>query len=601
MRKQACLTVFLCMLLLTSSALADDSLERCSYYYSCSGELHQSSGDDGNETTVCVDQAGFPQNFLDEDFAMIRDYWDRSSDSHHFLDVNEQQIAGYAGCFCEYDQKGNKTHEEYLNSAGELVLFPDTSYAAWNAEYDPDGNQTMISYSGLSGKPTLYTFFSSMIHEYDVVGRITLVRYLGANGEPVSTEGYYAWKNEYDNEKKEVRSISLGLNGEPVIPLGRTCASYVWQYDPQTNNVIREQYFGADGLPIVNEDGFSSRDTEYDTNGNATREACYGISGEPILNADGFSSLTAEFDPDTGQQLSERRFGIDGEPVLYLDQSYVGWNAITDQDGNVLRRSYFDADGKQVEAIEPPEELLWGNYAHLAQISGYFGSASHFMIPRSINGTSVRTMFDAFRNLPGLVSVEIPDTIRTLDQFSFAYTGLKELIIPEGVTAIHTNAIRDNASLSHVSLPASLQLLYGNPIIGVSEDFQAELSERNADFSLVDGMLLSKDGKHLYAYWGKEKELRLPDGILGIEPYAFAKNPWVEHIALPDNLTAVADYAFLECPNLRSVSFPASVISISQNAFLDTPAEIQAPANSYAEIYAARQYHSSRGENTAFG
>lgn len=61
-------------------------------------------------------------------------------------------------------------------------------------------------------------------------------------------------------------------------------------------------------------------------------------------------------------------------------------------------------------------------------------------------------------------------------------------------------------------------------------------------------------------------DVKVPDGIKTISPYAFANNKGILSVTLPSSLKRICKCAFLNCRNLTSIAI-SSVISIEDNAF----------------------------------
>ena len=82
----------------------------------------------------------------------------------------------------------------------------------------------------------------------------------------------------------------------------------------------------------------------YDERGNQTSVSYFGTDGKPCLNKDGYAGWKATFD-ERGNQTSKSYFGTDGKPCLNKDGN-AGWKATYDERGNQTSQSYFGTDGK---------------------------------------------------------------------------------------------------------------------------------------------------------------------------------------------------------------------------------------------------------------
>lgn len=93
---------------------------------------------------------------------------------------------------------------------------------------------------------------------------------------------------------------------------------------------------------------------------------------------------------------------------------------------------------------------------------------------------------------------------------------------------------------------------------------------KNKYYTCVDGVLFTKDMKHLVAYPRRHNKLftyEVPQGVEVIEDEAFAYQYYLTKISFPDSLKVISRTAFLFCKRLEEVTIPASVLEIDSLAF----------------------------------
>ena len=65
----------------------------------------------------------------------------------------------------------------------------------------------------------------------------------------------------------------------------------------------------------------------------------------------------------------------------------------------------------------------------------------------------------AFANCKKLEHIKFPNSIRKIDEFSFCYTGLKKVELPEGLEYIGGEVFMGDDKLEEVKFPKSLKII----------------------------------------------------------------------------------------------------------------------------------------------
>lgn len=157
------------------------------------------------------------------------------------------------------------------------------------------------------------------------------------------------------------------------------------------------------------------------------------------------------------------------------------------------------------------------------------------------------------------------------------YTGSDaDVTVPDGVYAVGASAFEGNTSVATVTLPAtvysigdaafrgcgSLTDVTGSGVTTVGAyafDGTPYLEQSTAEFFTLGSCLLW--------YNGSAAKVRLPEGIVGIAPLAFAGCEEMTSFTARQGLTVVGDGAFYACSSLENVSLPATVTYIGAYAF----------------------------------
>ena len=155
---------------------------------------------------------------------------------------------------------------------------------------------------------------------------------------------------------------------------------------------------------------------------------------------------------------------------------------------------------------------------------------------------------------------------------------LTGLTPPDTVTHI---GIESCPNLRYLYIPASVSLdAYTLQMImaGCASDVVIELSP-DQNYKIVNGMLLSKDGKTFISPLGLSGSVTIPDGVTTIEENAFYYNQIVTEVILPESVTTIGDSAF-SGPSITRVNIPDGVTTIGDEAFYGSSVtEITIPAS----------------------
>lgn len=214
--------------------------------------------------------------------------------------------------------------------------------------------------------------------------------------------------------------------------------------------------------------------------------------------------------------------------------------------------------------------------------------------------------------------VEIPAIIANDDAVTIArgaFRGCKmtELILPDSITTINSEAFEDCKNLTTIHFPASFTDFHGKSensgdnggldswIKGCDSLKAFTVSENNPRYKSMNGILYSKDGKTVgpvppavsfdsvnwngvsaigdFAFCGRESQradIEIPSQITSIGDYAFCRygGSWYDenyngtvNIKLHEGLTSIGEYAFSSIYHLEGIDLPDSLTTLGKGAF----------------------------------
>ena len=172
--------------------------------------------------------------------------------------------------------------------------------------------------------------------------------------------------------------------------------------------------------------------------------------------------------------------------------------------------------------------------------------------------------------------VVIPDGVTAIGERAFCvWESLHSVVIPESVQSIGKRAFRECRNLRSVLLPETLT------------DIGAEAFEACEKLADTDGFVIVND--ILFSYHGSAIDVVVPNGVKAISgAFGFGEN--VRSITISDSVTKIGRSAFASCRNLKAVFVPESVIEIHETAFPQRGrTKIFTTERSFAAGYARRK------------
>lgn len=165
-----------------------------------------------------------------------------------------------------------------------------------------------------------------------------------------------------------------------------------------------------------------------------------------------------------------------------------------------------------------------------------------------------------------LTNYTISEKIKEIGRLSFAQTGLKEIVIPDGVETIEYGAFYGCEDLEKVTIPDSVTEIGTKAFAETPwlENWLTGASKGDDDDFLIvgDGILL--------AYRGKSAEVKIPEQVKQIGSEVFKGHKEITDVYLPDKVTGIGADAFRNCSELSQVTGGEGIKNVVRGAFYGT-------------------------------
>ena len=161
---------------------------------------------------------------------------------------------------------------------------------------------------------------------------------------------------------------------------------------------------------------------------------------------------------------------------------------------------------------------------------------------------------DAFLDCDNLTEFVWPKAVTHIGS-ALRSSGVRELVLPEGATAIGAYAFDGCHNLETIYIPDSVASIGQNAFTGTAKLRSVHIPKGITEIPM-----------HCFSRSGI-REAILPEGVTHIDDYAFTGCPELERVVLPDTLTAIDSDAFSNCSSLKQINWPSGVKNIGWHLF----------------------------------
>jgi hypothetical protein len=181
----------------------------------------------------------------------------------------------------------------------------------------------------------------------------------------------------------------------------------------------------------------------------------------------------------------------------------------------------------------------------------------------------------AFMDCYWLTSINLPDTLKIIEESTFEDTNLKYIAIPDSVTAIGKNAFA-HSNIETIIIGANVNEIGDYAFANCSSIKETYINNLNKWYTVnlnngYANVPFNRDG---VVYVRKDngeyellKILDIPTTVTSISAHLFASCGSLETLNIPASVTSLGNYSFRNCKKLSTVNFPNTLSTIGQGTF----------------------------------
>ncbi|MBQ3082180.1 MAG: leucine-rich repeat protein, partial [Clostridia bacterium] len=236
--------------------------------------------------------------------------------------------------------------------------------------------------------------------------------------------------------------------------------------------------------------------------------------------------------------------------IGFYSNGYVAYYAkkIVNKDGAVTYKSGIS----EYEHIDTEDGFRFAKENGAYTLISYLGNEETITLPKDINGNPYNIYY-----MRGVKNVIIPEGVTSINSSAFyGCSSLTSITLPQGVTSIGYSTFYGCSSLTSITIPHSVTRIGNDVFYGCSS---------LTSITLPQGV--TSIGYSAFGYCSSLASITIPEGVTRIGDDVFYNCRGLASITIPEGVTSIGNSAFQNCSSLTSITIPNSVTSIGRFAF----------------------------------
>ncbi len=190
-------------------------------------------------------------------------------------------------------------------------------------------------------------------------------------------------------------------------------------------------------------------------------------------------------------------------------------------------------------------------------ITDHVGPSRHIVIPATLGGLPVVAIMDRAFFADDLISITIPDSVRSIGDLAFpSCISLESVDLGDGLQSIGRQAFDFCTALTSITIPDSVRSI---------DDLAFVFCTALTSITIPGNV--QSIGRETFSGCAALETVELGDSVQSIGNQAFLSCTALTSITIPDNIQSIGREAFENCTALETVEIGAGVTNIGRRAF----------------------------------